>query len=155
MKVSPLNRLQYFRNLGVEINLFGQIFISVEILEIYWKRKRKKGHCSCWAGAATGQRPSQRGGPAQPTRARQVFKPDGRGLASVREGAGEEEDREADKRGPSSGSSSTLVRRRRGLPVMMQGMASLAKGTDGLSVASPFGWRWNRSPRWPGSPATR
>ena len=33
VKVTPLNRLEYYKILGVGINLFGQIFNSVEFLE--------------------------------------------------------------------------------------------------------------------------
>ena len=33
VKVTPLNRLEYYKNLGVGINLFGQIFHPMEFLE--------------------------------------------------------------------------------------------------------------------------
>ena len=54
MKVAPLNRLQYSRNLEIGINAFGLIFCPVEFLEIRQKRKKEKRRC------ATGpERPQQ------------------------------------------------------------------------------------------------
>ena len=43
MKVAPLNRLQYSRNLEIGINAFGLIFCPVEFLEIIQKRKKRNG----------------------------------------------------------------------------------------------------------------
>ena len=43
VKVIPLNRLEYYKILGVGINSFGLIFISVKLFETLQKRKRRKG----------------------------------------------------------------------------------------------------------------
>ena len=54
VKVTPLNRLEYYKNLGVGIISFGPIFISVKMFEIITEKKRRKcpvqlgqrGHCA-------------------------------------------------------------------------------------------------------------
>jgi len=40
-------------------------------------------------------------------------------------------------------------------PVAIQSTGRCAGGTVGLGEVSPFGWWWRRSPKQPGSPATR
>ena len=98
MKVIPLNRWDFYKILGTGIIAFGLIFNHVEFLEMRLKRKRKRALCllgqnSCSAAGPEGKRPKRAG-----ARARQVFKPDGRGL-----GVSERERRwrgEADGRGP-------------------------------------------------------
>ena len=43
VKVTPLNRLEYYKILGVGINLFGQIFISVKLIELIIERIKRNG----------------------------------------------------------------------------------------------------------------
>ena len=95
MKVAPLNRLQYSRNLEIGINVFGLIFCPVEYLEIIQKRKKnngavllgQRGHGS---SRPRGGKPSPRGRHVEGVkaeyafsrrrigaRARARFKPDG------------------------------------------------------------------------------
>ena len=46
VKVTPLNRLEYYKNLGVGIISFGPIFISVKMFEIITKKKKEKMPCA-------------------------------------------------------------------------------------------------------------
>ena len=41
VKVTPLNRLEYYKNLGVGIISFGPIFISVKMFEIFTERIKR------------------------------------------------------------------------------------------------------------------
>ena len=66
MKVAPLNRLQYSRNLEIGINAFGLIFCPVEFLEIIQKRKKRNGAVPLGQRGHSSSRP--RGGGTQPTR---------------------------------------------------------------------------------------
>ena len=43
MKVVPLNRLEFYKILGVGINSFGHIFISVKLFELITEKKKRKG----------------------------------------------------------------------------------------------------------------
>ena len=65
MKVAPLNRLQYSRNLEIGINAFGLIFCLVEFLEIIQKRKKKNGAVPLGQRGHSNSRPR---GETQPTR---------------------------------------------------------------------------------------
>ena len=80
VKVTPLNRLEYYKNLGVGIISFGPIFISVKMFEIITERKRRK--CPVQLGQSGHSARPRASSPAAraPARARQGFKPDGRGL---------------------------------------------------------------------------
>ena len=95
MKVAPLNRWQYSRNLEIGINAFGLIFCPVEFLEIIQKRKKRNGAVPLGQRGHSSSRP--RGGKPSPrgrhiegvkaeyafsrrrigARARARFKPDG------------------------------------------------------------------------------
>ena len=81
VKVTPLNRLEYYKNLGVGIISFGPIFISVKMFEIITEKKRRK--CPVQLGQSGHSARPRASSPAAraPARARQVFKPDGRGPA--------------------------------------------------------------------------
>ena len=84
VRVTSLNRLDFYKFLGTGINSFGYIFNSVELFENPQKRKMKKdsvplgqnGHSAAGTGRISPPHGRQR--------ARQVFRPDGRGPASVR-----------------------------------------------------------------------
>ena len=97
-------------------------------------------------------RPNQRGGPAHWCTRAPRFKPDGRSPGvSKREGRWRGE---AGRRGPPV-IPNPESRRPASSPAMMQGTARSGVGTAGLSVVSPFGWRWSWPPEQPRSPATR
>ena len=81
VKVTSLNRLDFYMFLGTGINSFGKIFNFVELFENPQKRKMKKGPVRLGQNghSATGPgRTAHRTGAS--ARAR-VFKPDGRGPA--------------------------------------------------------------------------
>ena len=42
VKVTPLNRLEFYKILGVGINSFGHIFISVKLFEIFTEKNKRK-----------------------------------------------------------------------------------------------------------------
>ena len=46
VKVTPLNRLEFYKILGVGINSFGQIFISVKLFENFTEKNKKKRPCA-------------------------------------------------------------------------------------------------------------
>ena len=46
VKVTPLNRLEYYKILGVGINSFGHIFISVKLFEIFTEKEKEKRPCA-------------------------------------------------------------------------------------------------------------
>ena len=78
MKVIPLNRWDFYKILGTGIIAFGLIFNPVEFLEKGQKKKKRKGTMP--AGPEQLQCSRPRGEKAQARqRARQIFKPDGRG----------------------------------------------------------------------------
>ena len=81
VKVTPLNRLEYYKNLGVGIISFGPIFISVKIFEVLQKRKRRKGPMQLGQDGHSARPRANNPAARAPARARQVFKPDGRGPA--------------------------------------------------------------------------
>ena len=61
---------------------------------------------------------------------------------------------EADRRGPPV-IPNPESRQPASSPATMQVTARSGESTAGLSVVSPFGWRWSWTPEQPGSPATR
>ena len=63
MKVVPLNRLEYYKILGVGIILFGPLFFSVEMFKTITEKKKEK--CPVQLGQRRPQCTAQ-GGPAQP-----------------------------------------------------------------------------------------
>ena len=63
MKVVPLNRLEYYKILGVGIISFGPIFISVKMFEIITEKKKEKKPC---ATGPEGPQCTAQGKPAQP-----------------------------------------------------------------------------------------
>ena len=99
VKTAPINRWDNYKDLGVGIIAFGWIFNPVEFLQVWQKRKRGRGTMPAGPEQPQGRGPaSDAAQPSRRARVRQIFKPDGRGPASVREGVGEGEDREADGR---------------------------------------------------------
>ena len=64
MKVAPLNRWDFYKNLGTRIFSFGLIFSPEEFLQVWQKRKRGRGT------VPAGPEQPQGSGPAEPTRAR-------------------------------------------------------------------------------------
>ena len=64
MKVVPLNRLQYSRNLEIGINAFGLIFCPVEFLEIIQKRKKRNGAVPLGQRGHSSSRPRGGGKPS-------------------------------------------------------------------------------------------
>ena len=42
VKVTPLNRLEYYKILGAGIISFGPIFISVKLFEVFTEKNKKK-----------------------------------------------------------------------------------------------------------------
>ena len=46
VKVTPLNRLDFYKILGVGINSFGHIFISVKLFEIITEKEKEKRPCA-------------------------------------------------------------------------------------------------------------
>ena len=79
MKAAPLNRLQYFRNLGIGINSFGHIFCPVEFLEKVTEKKKKKGPVPAGPEQPQAAGPAREAAQRTGARARARFKPDGRG----------------------------------------------------------------------------
>ena len=69
VKVIPLNRLEYYKILGVGINLFGLIFISVKLFEIFTEKNKKKQPCATgpeWPQCtAQGKEPNRSGASAR------------------------------------------------------------------------------------------
>src|SRR6187401_1291983 len=72
VKVTPLNRLEYYKILGVGINLFGQIFISVKLFEVLQKRKRRKGPVQLGHSGHSARPRANSPAARAPARARQV-----------------------------------------------------------------------------------
>ena len=78
MKTAPINRWDYYKNLGTGIIAFGLIFNPVEFLEKGQKKKKRKGTVP--AGPEQLQCSRPRGEKAQASQCmHQIFKPDGRG----------------------------------------------------------------------------
>ena len=69
VKVTPLNRLEYYKILGVGIISFGQIFISVKLFEIITEKEKKKMPSATgpeWPQCtAQGEEPSRSGASAR------------------------------------------------------------------------------------------
>ena len=81
VKVTPLNRLEYYKNLGVGIISFGSILFSVKMFELFTEKKKRK--CPVQLGQRGHSARPRASSPASraPARACQVFKPDRRGPA--------------------------------------------------------------------------
>ena len=93
MKVSSLNRLDFYKFLGTRIISFGYIFNSVELFENPQKRKMEKGSVPLGQNGHSATAQGENSPPHGRQRAGLVFKPDGRGPTSVREERGEGEGR--------------------------------------------------------------
>ena len=69
VKVTPLNRLEYYKILGVGIISFGPIFFSVKMFEIITEKKKEKKPCASgpeWPQCtAQGIQPSRSGASAR------------------------------------------------------------------------------------------
>ena len=93
VETAPINRWDYYKNLGVGIIAFGLLFNPVEFLEKLQKKEKEKGHC------ATGPEQPQCTGPEaiRPRRAERRaharFEPDGRGPGGSEREGGEGEER--------------------------------------------------------------
>src|SRR6187399_2826428 len=81
VKVTPLNRLEYYKNLGVGIISFGPIFISVKMFEIITEKKRRKSPVQLGQRGHSARPRASSPAARVPACARQVFRPDGRGPA--------------------------------------------------------------------------
>ena len=69
MKVAPLNRWDFYKNLGTGIISFGLIFNPVEFLEKLQKKKRKKATVQLGQNSRSAQA-QRRFGPREPSGAR-------------------------------------------------------------------------------------
>src|SRR6187399_172290 len=81
VKVTPLNRLEYYKILGVGIISFGLIFISVKLFEIITERIKRNGPVLLGQSGHSARPRVSSPAARVPARARQAFKPDGRGPA--------------------------------------------------------------------------
>ena len=118
-----------------------------------FRKEKGKGLCACWARTATGQRPRQRRGPAEPARACARFEPDGRGPAA----SGRERGREIgedDRWGPPV-ITNPWTGGLRCSPATMQATASSGECGDGFRRLPHIGGWWTWPAGVPGSPATR
>lgn len=132
---------------------FDQYFILWNYCNNNRKGKRKIALCPLGQNSHSttgpeGKRPTRAG-----TRARQVFKPNGRGQLRVREIGGKREVRMIG--GARVTSSTSRPEGSASSPTAPHGTAGRAGGTVGLKGMSPFGWWWRWSLEQPCSPVTR